>query len=144
MSWAIGNRSALIRLPGRGPGDPGDPRRRRRHEPLPASRGLLASIADGVEQQLLPPPPRPGSTSGTSLTPTPRLAGSRGSPAICRPALDALEADEVLSAALGPVIARHYVDVKRFEWAAYLERAGLPADSTNVSEWERRTYFGCL
>ena len=59
-------------------------------------------------------------------------------------ALDAFEADDVLRPAVGPLIARHYVDVKRFEWDTYLERCGLPAGSTDVSDWERRTYFGCL
>jgi glutamine synthetase len=68
----------------------------------------------------------------------PRLPADLGS------ALDAFEADEDLWAAMGPVIASHYLDVKRFEWATYLDRAGLAPASTDVSEWERRTYFACL
>jgi hypothetical protein len=44
----------------------------------------------------------------------------------------------------GPVVARHYPGVKRFEWATYLERSGLAADSADVSDWGRRTYFECL
>ena len=50
----------------------------------------------------------------------------------------------MLRAAVGPIVARHYVDVKRFEQAIYLERSGLDAGSTDVSDWERDTYFGCL
>jgi glutamine synthetase len=144
VSWAMGNRSALIRVPGRGPG---------RHleirggdagmNPYLHLCGLLASIADGVERQL-PPPPEARVDVGHLSDTDAEARGFARLPGDLPTALDALEADEVLSAALGPVIARHYVDVKRFEWAAYLERAGLPADSTNVSEWERRTYFGCL
>ena len=47
-------------------------------------------------------------------------------------------------AAVGWVIAPHYLDVKRFEWATYLERSGLGEGSTDVSDWERRTFFECL
>ena len=40
-------------------------------------------------------------------------------PATQAEALDALEADAVLSDALGPVLARSYLTVRRSEWAAY-------------------------
>jgi glutamine synthetase len=144
VSWAIGNRAALVRIPGRGAG---------RHleirggdagmNPYLHLAGLLAAIADGVERDL-PSPPEALVDVG-HLTDEEALAGGFARlPGDLPAALDAFEADEVLRDAVGPVIAQHYVDVKRFEWATYLERAGLPAGSTEVSDWERATYFACL
>ena len=43
-------------------------------------------------------------------------------PATQEDALDALEADEILTAALGPVLAGSYLAVRRSEWAAYSAR----------------------
>ena len=42
-------------------------------------------------------------------------------PATQEEALDALERDELLAAALGPVLAHSYLAVRRSEWAAYSE-----------------------
>ena len=42
-------------------------------------------------------------------------------PATQAAALDALEADAVLTGALGPTLARSYLAVRRSEWAAYSE-----------------------
>jgi glutamine synthetase len=47
-------------------------------------------------------------------------------------ALDAIEADETVTAALGPVCAPELLRIKRYELARY---------ETHVSEWERETYF---
>ena len=144
VSWAMGNRSALIRIPGRGAG---------RHlevrggdagmNPYLHLAGLLASIADGVERDLAMPPEARVDVGHLSDEDA-AAAGFARLPADLASALDALEADDVLRDAVGPVIAAHYLDVKRFEWATYLQRSGLDATSTDVSEWERRTYFECL
>lgn len=144
VSWAIGNRAALIRVPGRGAG---------RHlevrggdagmNPYLHLAGLLAAIADGVERQLTVPPAADVDVGHLSDEEA-AAGGFARLPADMPAALDAFEADEVLRDAVGPVIARHYVDVKRFEWDCYVERSGLPAGSTEVSDWERATYFACL
>jgi glutamine synthetase len=42
-------------------------------------------------------------------------------PATQSDALDALAADDVLTGALGPVLAESYLAVRRSEWAAYSE-----------------------
>ncbi len=144
VCWAIGNRAALVRVPGRGAG---------RHLEVRAGdaamnpylhlTGLLAAIADGVERDLaLPPEARTdvGHLSDAQAT----AAGFPRLPSDLASALAALTEDEVLSAALGPVIAEHYTAVKRFEWGIYLDRSGEEAASRNVSDWERRTYFACL
>jgi len=144
VSWAIGNRSALVRVPGRGEG---------RHlevrggdaamNPYLHLAGLLASIADGVERDL-PTPPEARVDVGHLSDAEAAAAGFERLPVDLGSALDAFEGDEVLRDAVGPVIATHYVDVKRFEWETYLERSGTAADSIDVSDWERRTYFACL
>lgn len=144
VSWAIGNRAALVRVPGRGAG---------RHleirggdagmNPYLHLACLLASIADGVERQL-PLPPEARVDVGHLSDAEADAAGFARLPGDLPSALDALEGDEVLRDALGPLIASHYVAVKRFEWDAYLERSGLGSASTDVSDWERDTYFGCL
>jgi glutamine synthetase len=144
VSWAVGNRSALVRVPGRGAG---------RHlevrggdagmNPYLHLAGLLASIADGVSRELAMPPEAQTDVGHMSDADA-AAAGFERLPSNIAAALDAFEADEVLRAAVGPVIATHYLDVKRFEWTTYLERSGLDAESTDVSDWERRTYFECL
>jgi glutamine synthetase len=144
ISWAVGNRSALVRVPGRGEG---------RHlevrggdaamNPYLHLAGLLASIVDGIERDL-PTPPEARVDVGHLSDEEAAAAGYRRLPADLGTALDALEADAVLREALGSVITLHYLDVKRFEWATYLDRAGVPGDATDVSDWERRTYFACL
>ena len=144
VCWAMGNRSALVRVPGRGAG---------RHlevrggdaamNPYLHLTGLLAAIADGVERDLeLPAEARVD--VGHLTDDEASQAGFDRLPGDLAGALDAFEADDVLRAAAGPIISQHYVDVKRFEWAMYLERSGMDAASTEVSDWERDTYFGCL
>ena len=144
VCWAIGNRSALVRVPGRGAG---------RHlevrsgdasmNPYIHLTGLLASIADGVERDL-PLPAEARVDVGHMADDEAAAAGFPRLPADLAAAVDAFEADEVLRDAVGTVIAQHYVDVKRFEWDLYRERSGLDEGSTEVSDWERRTYFECL
>jgi glutamine synthetase len=144
VSWAVGNRAALVRIPGRAAG---------RHleirggdagmNPYLHLAGLLAAIADGVEREM-PAPPEAQVDVGHLSDAEAAAGGFARLPVDLAAALDAFEADEVLREAVGPIVARHYVEVKRFEWAAYLERSGLHAGSTEVSDWERRTYFECL
>ncbi len=144
VSWAMGNRATLIRVPGRGAG---------RHleirggdagmNPYLHLAGLLASMADGVERQL-PVAPEARVDVGHLSDAEAAAGGFARLPTDLADALDALDADPVLRDAVGPVIAQHYLGVKRFEWTTYLERSALSSGATEVSDWERRTYFGCL
>ncbi len=144
VCWAVGNRSALVRVPGRGAG---------RHlevrggdaamNPYLHLTGLLAAIADGIERDL-PLPAAADVDVGHLPDGDARKAGFERLPGDLATALDAFEADDVLREAVGSIVARHYVDVKRFEWALFLDRSGLDAASTEVSDWERRTYFEWL
>jgi glutamine synthetase len=105
--------------------------------------GLLAALADGVEKDL--PLPAAADVDVGHLSDEEAAAGGFArQPSDLPAALDAFEAVDVLRDAVGPVIAQHYVAVKRFEWDAYLERSGSPPGSTEVSDWERATYFACL
>jgi glutamine synthetase len=57
-------------------------------------------------------------------------------------AVDALEADEVLLRALGPVIAAQYPAMKRFEAELCRTAAGHEADAgVRVTDWERHAYL---
>jgi glutamine synthetase len=144
VAWALGNRAVLVRVPGRGAG---------RHleirggdagmNPYLHLAGLLASIADGVSRDLAIPP-EAHTDIGHLSDAEAGAAGFERLPSNLPAALDAFEADSVLRNSVGSVIAPHYLDVKRFEWATYLERSGLDPDSIDVSDWERRTYFECL
>ena len=142
--WGIGNRAALVRVPSRGPG---------RHLEYRAGdmganlylhvTGLLAALDDGLARGLAATPAVQHDVGHL----TDAEAAAMGAPRLdARPdrALDALEADPVLCEALGPVIASHYVPVKRFEWASYLDESGLGPDAVAVSDWERSTYLEVL
>ena len=86
--------------------------------PYLALGGLIAAGLDGLERGLEPPEP-------VEVDPATIAEGERAArgimelPATQAEALDALAADPVLTAALGPVLAESYLAVRRSEWAAY-------------------------
>jgi len=129
--WSGGNRGALVRVPGSS---------RRRIEfragdhtanPYLLLTAILAAGLDGLARELDPGAPVEGdfgqlpaaelTRQGVALLP--RSAGV---------ALDAVEADAAVMAALGPVCGPEFLRVKRDELAHY-ER--------HVGEWERAVYF---
>lgn len=140
VCWAFGNRAALVRIPGRGAS---------RHleyrsgdasaSPYLHLAGLLAAIVDGVASRRVPPAPFEGDV-GHLADDEAAARGARRLPQSLGEALDALEADEVLRAMLGPTIDEHYRAVKRYELAC-AEEAGATAPATEVTEWERQTYL---
>jgi len=105
--------------------------------------GLLAALDDGLDQGSAPPAPIQRDVGHLTDADTEGIGAPRLETRLDR-ALDALEADEVLCDALGPVIVAHYLPVKRFEWASYLEGSGLVPGDIAVSEWERATYLEVL
>jgi glutamine synthetase len=86
--------------------------------PYLAVGGLIAAGLDGLERGLRPPDP-------VQVDPATIPEDEREARGIVRlpttqaEALDALEADEVLIAALGPVLSESYLAVRRSEWAVY-------------------------
>jgi glutamine synthetase len=86
--------------------------------PYLALGGLIAAGLDGLERGL--DPPEPVEVDPATIPEEERAArGIDPLPATQQEALDALEADEVLTAALGPVLTRSYLAVRRSEWSEY-------------------------
>ena len=97
-----------------------------------ATACLLAAGLDGIEKQL-----DPGARNDDNLYEMPedelRARGIDFLPANLNEALDALENDAVIKAALGETYADYYIGVKRDEWRRY---------HNDVSKWEVENYLG--
>ncbi|HXH84753.1 MAG TPA: glutamine synthetase family protein [Candidatus Tectomicrobia bacterium] len=126
-AWGPDNKEATIRVPSRRRGleaesanlefKPCDPS----CNPYLALGGLLAAGLDGLERKLDPRDPLlvdPASLSDDER----RRRGIERYPTTLGAALDALERDAVLTAALGEPLAREYVTVKRSEVRAFADR----------------------
>ena len=99
--------------------------------PYLALGGLIAAGLDGLERGL--EPPEPVEVDPATIPEAEREArGIRRLPATQREALDALEADALLTDALGPILAGSYLAVRRSEWDAY---------SAGDDEFEQQGHF---
>jgi glutamine synthetase len=86
--------------------------------PYLAVGGLIGAGLDGLERGL--EPPEPVEVDPATIDESEREArGIVRLPATQAEALDALEADDVLTSALGRVLAESYLAVRRSEWDAY-------------------------
>lgn len=132
ICWGIGNRGALVRVPGRG--------KRARLEfrsgdntanPYLFLAGLIWAGLDGIAQQRQPGPP---AGDDVALLGEEALIerGIRFLPRDLQDALDALADDAALASGLGPVIHGEFLRIKRAELASY---------RLQVSEWERTHYL---
>ncbi len=130
--WGYGNRSGVVRIPGIG---------KRRHiefrspdnscQPYLLLAGLLAAGLDGIRNKIEPPEPFQGDIG--HLTPEEIARYNIGFlPRALPEALGALEADDVIGAALGSTILEHFLIVKRQELAQY---------NIEVHPWERAMYL---
>ncbi len=119
-AWGPDNREAAVRVPSKRRGlemestnlelKPCDPS----SNPYLALGGLLAAGLDGMERKL--DPGEPALVDPDTLSQPERTRrGIRRLPTSLAEALDALERDEVLRAALGDTLAREYLVVKRSE-----------------------------
>ena len=63
-----------------------------------------------------------------------------GIPANLSAALDALNGDERLVAAMGPELVEAFTILKRGEWDRYMG-ASNDTDTTEVTDWELRYYL---
>ena len=121
------NRTALVRtLPGRFEWRLPDASA----NPYLATAALIAAGLDGIDRRL---DPGPDCTDDLFALPLPALRerGIALLPQQLGEALDALEADQVVRGALGDVLAREFVALKRDEVLAY---------SRHVSAWELDRY----
>jgi glutamine synthetase len=127
-NWGWDNRSTFIRVP---PERGGATRLEIRvgdgaANPYLAIAAVLAAGTDGIRRKLDPPAP----VAGDAYRADPDAAGDQ-LPGTLEDALDALEADEVLTSALGAQICADFLAIKRFE----VER-----HRAWVSDWEIAEY----
>ena len=129
VTYGIANRTQMVRIPAPG-----------RFEirvidgaanPYLAFAAIVAAGLDGVENKI-----DPGAVNRENLyeMPEQELAARKIGflPTTLAEALDALEQDAVVQAALGEIYAKEYLRVKREEWRQY---------NQTVSEWERERYL---
>ncbi|MBI5028916.1 MAG: type I glutamate--ammonia ligase [Chloroflexi bacterium] len=132
ISWARINRSALIRVP-RASGlestrlelrcpDPSC-------NPYLAFAVMLAAGLDGIRRELTVPE---ATEENLYLLDSQRRSELQVLPESLNRALDALEEDEVIQAALGPHVCDRFVSAKRLEWQDY---------RLEVSAWELGKYL---
>jgi len=99
--------------------------------PYLAVGGLIAAGLDGLERGL--EPPEPVEVDPATIEEDERETRAiRRLPATQAEALDALEADDLLMGALGAVLARSYLAVRRSEWETY---------STEDEAFEQQGHF---
>jgi glutamine synthetase len=121
------NRTALVRtLPGRFEWRLPDASA----NPYLAAAGLIAAGLDGIERGLDPGPACEADLFDLPLAEI-RRRGIGLLPQSLPEALDALEADTVVAAALGETLHREFLRLKREEWLAY---------ARHVSDWELERY----
>jgi glutamine synthetase len=124
VCWGPDNREAAVRVPSTFWGmeeastnleyKPADAS----SNPYLAFGGLIAAGLDGIERELRPPGPL--EVDPATLSDRDReQAGAHRYPTTLEEALKALEGDEVLLGALGDLLARSYLAVRRSEWEAY-------------------------
>jgi glutamine synthetase len=124
VCWGPDNREATVRVPSTFWGMEHESTNLE-YKPIDASSnpylafgGLIAAGVDGVDRGL--DPPGPLEVDPAALADRDREeAGADRYPTTLEEALQALEADDVLTGSLGDVLARSYVAVRRSEWEAY-------------------------
>ena len=132
LAWSTGNRSALIRIPTpRGSGtrvelrspDPSC-------NPYLAFAVCLAAGLDGILRRLTPP--AESNENLYAIAADLEAQGVRRLPASLEAAIHALEADSVVTAALGEHVTNQYVTGKLREWEQY---------RAQVTQWELDQYL---
>ena len=133
VAWSMRNRSPLIRVPDRR----GHGTRVELRMPDPAANPylalavMLASGLDGVETNADWREPVNENIWEMSFRERRRLRID-DLPHDLDEALDELEKDDVITAALGPHTSKHFVEAKRQEWREYI---------TQVHSWELENYL---
>jgi glutamine synthetase len=134
VAWSMRNRSPLIRIPDRR----GIGTRCELRMPDPSANPYLALAVqlaaglDGVTQRLVPPDPVDKNIFTMSFRER-RHYRIDELPRDLHEALELLEKDEIVRAALGPHIYERFLEAKRKEWQEYIGQ---------VSEWEQQRYLG--
>ncbi len=136
ISWGRVNREALVRVPRSSGGMAGDIRVELRSpdpscNPYLAFAVMLRAGLDGITREL--PLPAPVEEGLYTLDEAARMRRGIGLlPATLGEALTALQSDEVILGALGPLIAAWFVEAKSREWSEYRRQ---------VHPWEIERYL---
>ncbi|HEX4574141.1 MAG TPA: type I glutamate--ammonia ligase [Gemmatimonadales bacterium] len=134
VAWSMRNRSPLIRIPDRR----GIGTRCELRMPDPSANPYLALAVqlaaglDGIEQKLVPPDPVDKNIFTMSFRERRRYRIDE-LPRDLHEALELLEKDNAIRAALGPHIYERFVEAKREEWQESIGQ---------VSAWELDRYLG--
>ncbi|MEN9935688.1 MAG: hypothetical protein RLZZ387_2267 [Chloroflexota bacterium] len=133
LMWGRTNRAALVRVPRIHAGRPQTTRVELRCpdpscNPYLAYAVMLAAGLDGIRREL----PLPSPVEEDLFEVDPRARQFDVLPASLGEALDALQRDEVVCAALGPHVLERFVESKKREWDAY---------RIFVSQWELERYL---
>ena len=133
ISWGRTNRSALIRIPRITRGRYKSTRCELRcpdpsANPYLAFAVMLAAGLDGIEKRMTPPPPAEEDLYHVDGV----RAGLETLPGDLGQALEELQADEVIQAAMGQHVYERYVEAKTQEWNEY---------RLYVSQWELDRYL---
>jgi len=133
IAWSASNRSAMIRIPARrGVGTRSELRMPDPScNPYLALAAMLAAGTDGIENNLIPPPPIQRNIYQMSVRDR-RNHKIKELPGTLREAISALEKDRVIRRALGEHAFDHFIEAKRQEFDAY---------RVTVHEWELQTYL---
>lgn len=133
VAWSTSNRSALVRVPAKR----GNSTRAEFRLPDPSCNPylalavMLAAGLDGLAQKTVPPPAIQRNIYQMTVREK-RHHRVRELPRDLYDALDSLERDEVISAALGDHALEHYLRAKRAEWRNY---------AAVVHPWEIEQYL---
>lgn len=136
IAWSRRNRSALVRVPEYFPGKESSVRVEFRCpdplcNPYLAFSAILEAGLDGIRRKLEPGDPLEKDVY--HLTPAERRSLGIGTlPSCLSEALDALEEDYVVKAALGNYVFERFLSLKRKEWDDYVMR---------VTPWELEKYL---
>ena len=129
VTYGPSNRTQMIRVPG--PGRMENRTADGASNPYLACAATLAAGLDGIQNQM-----DPGAKNNENLyvLSEAELAdrGITFLPTTLSAALDCLEQDDVVKAALGDTYAPYYIQIKRDEWADYHQ---------SISQWETDNYL---
>ena len=133
ITWALRNRSPMIRIPAKRKAST----RIELRSPDPSANPYLALAVvlkaglDGIKRGLTPPPPVEGNIY--HMTEAERKEREIASlPGSLAEAILALEQDPVILEALGPHVTDRYLEAKKIEWEVY---------RTQITPWELQEYL---
>jgi glutamine synthetase len=134
ISWAVINRSALIRIPNSGKNG----KRMEFRSPDPTANPYLSFAVilkaglDGIKNKIMPPAPANGINIYELTESEKRRKKIDTLPSTLKEAVEALKKDKLILDALGEHVASKYIEAKEREWEEY---------RVSVTDWEIKNSF---